>query len=132
MDGDIRRGERPQAPQKGRGKPKNSCSYRNAWFKKPSARPGSDPQGSIESPLERETRSMGLRMSRLLRETRSSVNSWEFITRTVPKGARRAVNRWKGPKPKFLLGEIEDASPRRKSFHPATREVGTWLRHSGE
>ena len=28
-----------------------------------------------------------------------SVNVWEFITRTVPKGTRRAVNRWKGPDP---------------------------------
>jgi hypothetical protein len=26
----------------------------------------------------------------------SSTNPWEFITRSVPKEARRAVNRWKG------------------------------------
>jgi len=57
------------------------------------------------------------------------VNAREIITGLVPKEARRAVNRWKGLKPDGKPeGEIEDASPRRKSFHPAIREVGTWWR----
>jgi len=61
------------------------------------------------------------------------VNAREYITWSVPKEARRAVNRWKGLKREGQpLREIEDASPRRKSFHPAIREVGTWLKQMGK
>ncbi|MBQ7243957.1 MAG: hypothetical protein IJS52_07105 [Bacilli bacterium] len=55
-----------------------------------------------------------------------SANLREFITGSVPKEARRAVNRWKSLKPALAASEIGDHGPRRKSFHPAIREVGTW------
>jgi hypothetical protein len=38
-----------------------------------------------------------------------SANPWEFITRTVPKEARRAVNRWKGLEPRRKLGGDREA-----------------------
>ncbi len=51
MDREVRKGEKPWAQQKDPGKPKNLCSYRNAWRKKPSARQGRTPGVSLGSPV---------------------------------------------------------------------------------
>ena len=47
------------------------------------------------------------------------MNVWGIHNQMVPKGARRAVNRWKGPEPRERsLGEILDASPGRNRSYP--------------
>ena len=122
-----------RTPQKGRGKPKNLCSYRTkAWLNPHRRGKVMAPRGITEA-LPSVKLETGLRtLGRLVRQGKS-VNLREYITGSVPKEARRAVNRWKSLEPGPQgLGEIGDASPRRKSFHPATREVGTWPKPLGE
>jgi hypothetical protein len=55
-----------------------------------------------------------------------SANPWEFITRTVPKEARRAVNRWKGLEPRRKLGgdrEAQAPGGTRPTRNPLSRGV---------
>ena len=60
----------------------------------------------------RETRIRDCERFGLLRKAGSSMNSWKFITRQVPKEARRAVNRWKS----LNSGVKSRADQRRKSL----------------
>jgi hypothetical protein len=99
LDSDILREEKSRPCRRGKGKPEKILLRPRPWLNRPSGWNGSHPQGCRENPLTRETKNGIVNRPTSARKTNLSMNTWEYITRLVPRGARRAVNRWKGPEP---------------------------------